>query len=278
MTYRPIFHPINQMNLSIKTLLWVFLIFPILKSYSQNTNKEIFNKSQVENKIDSLYSKYDKEPGISIGIVIDDSLVIQKQYGLATLEHSIPITNNTSFHVASVSKQFTALAILLLETEGKLSLDDDIQKYIPEMKIKNISIRNLLHHTSGLRDQWNLLRLAGWRLEDIITNKEVLNLIYNQKELNFMPNQEFMYSNSGYTLLAEIVSRISNMSFAEFTKKRIFQPLKMNNSSFIDTEGAVIPNKANSYYKKNDIYVEDLFNNTSVGATNLSTTIEDLSK
>jgi CubicO group peptidase (beta-lactamase class C family) len=87
-----------------------------------------------------------------------------------------------------------------------------------------------------------------------------------------------MYSNSGYTLLAEIVSRISNMSFPEFTKKRIFQPLKMNNSSFIDTEGAVIPNKANSYYKKNDIYVEDLFNNTSVGATNLSTTIEDLSK
>jgi CubicO group peptidase (beta-lactamase class C family) len=80
---------------------------------------------------------------------------------------------------------------LLLETEGKLSLDDDIQKYIPEMKIKNISIRNLLHHTSGLRDQWNLLRLAGWRLEDIITNKEVLNLIYNQKELNFMPNQYF---------------------------------------------------------------------------------------
>jgi hypothetical protein len=146
------------------------------------------------------------------------------------------------------------------------------------MQIKNISIRNLLHHTSGLRDQWNLLRLAGWGLDDIITNEDVLNLIYNQKELNFMPNEEFMYSNSGYTLLAEIVSRISNMSFAEFTKKRIFQPLKMNNSSFIDTQGAVIPNKANSYYKKEDIYVEDLFNNTSVGATNLSTTIEDLSK
>lgn len=268
------------MNYSIKTLLWVLLIISTLTSYSQKSNKGFFNKSQIENKIDSLFSKYEKEPGISIGIVVDDSLIIQKQYGLANLEHLIPITNKTSFHVASVSKQFTALAVLLLESEGKLSLDDDIQKYIPEMKIENtkISIRNLLEHTSGLRDQWNLLRLAGWHLEDIITNEEVLNLIYIQEGLNFLPNQQFMYSNSGYTLLAEIVSRISKMSFAEFTQKRIFGPLKMYNSSFIDTEGTVVPNKANSYYKKDNIYLEDVFNNTSVGATNLSITIEDLSK
>ncbi|MFH6770286.1 serine hydrolase domain-containing protein [Gaetbulibacter aquiaggeris] len=268
------------MNYSIKTLIWVFLIISTLNSYSQKANKGFFNKSQIENKIDSLFSKYEKEPGISIGILVGDSLVVQKQYGLANLEYHIPITNKTSFHVASVSKQFTALAVLMLESEGKLSLDDDIKKYISEMKIENtkISIRNLLHHTSGIRDQWNLLRLAGWRLDDVITNEQVLNLIYNQKNLNFLPNEEFMYSNSGYTLLAEIVSRVSNMSFAEFTQKRIFDPLGMNHTFFVDKVGMVIPHKALSYCKLDNEYVEDIFNNVSVGATNLSTTIEDLSK
>ncbi|MDC6350084.1 serine hydrolase [Zeaxanthinibacter sp. PT1] len=267
------------MKLAVLALIWAFLIIPS-STFSQQSNQAFFDQVRVEKQIDSLYEKYENEPGVSIGIVHGDSLVFQKQYGLANLEHNIPITHNTSFHVASVSKQFTAFAILLLEHEGKLSLDDNVQKYLPEMKIENpgLTLRTLLLHTSGLRDQWNLLRLAGWRLDDNITNEQVLQLIYNQRALNFSPGAEFMYSNSGYTLLAEIVARVSGMSFAKFTEKRIFSPLQMHNSAFIDAYGLVIPNSANSYYQKEGTYYEDLFNNISVGATNLSTTVEDLSK
>jgi CubicO group peptidase (beta-lactamase class C family) len=217
---------------------------------------------------------------LAIGIVIDHKLVIQKQKGLANLEHQVPITKETSFHVASVSKQFTAFAILQLENEGKLSLNDDIRKYIPEMNEfnKRITIHNLLNHTSGIKDQWNLLRLSGWRLNDYIDNDQVINILCNQTSLNFEPNEEFMYSNSGYTLLAEIVTRVSGMQFSEYTQKYIFKPLKMHNTQFVDKEGQIIKNKANSYYKDGQFYIEDVFNNSSYGATNLSTTIEDLSK
>ena len=112
----------------------------------------------------------------------------------------------------------------------------------------------------------------------MISNNQVLDLIYKQQSLNFIPNEEYMYSNSGYRLLAEIVARVSEKSFAEYMKENIFMPLGMHNTQFVDKEGVVINNKANSYYKREEQYVEDIFNNTSVGATNLSTTIEDLSK
>lgn len=268
------------MNYFFKNVIWAFLIASAFSTYAQHSNKGVFDISETERKIDSLFGDYENEPGISIGIVFGDSLIFQRQYGLANLEYNIPITDKTSFHVASVSKQFTAFAILLLERDGKLSLEDDIRKYIPEMKVKNkkISIQNLLNHTSGLKDQWNLLRLAGWRLDDMISNEQVLNLIYNQQSLNFSPNDDFMYCNSGYTLLAEIVSRVSGMSFAEFAQQRIFAPIGMNNTAFVDQEGMVIPHRALSYYKEGNVYREDMFNNTSIGATNLSTTIEDLSK
>jgi CubicO group peptidase (beta-lactamase class C family) len=259
----------------------VYILFLIPKLNAQNRLDTSFNKNQVEKKIDSLlYGYKEMEPGLAIGIIKNDKLVIQKQFGLANMEHQIPINSETSFHVASVSKQFTAFAILLLENEGRLSLNDDVRKYIPEMKEfeNKITIQNLLTHTSGLKDQWNLLRLAGWRLNDFINNNQVLEILYRQATLNFQPNESFMYSNSGYTLLAEIVSRVSNMSFSNYTKKYIFIPLEMYNTQFVDQEGQIIKNKSNSYYKEDSVFVEDVFNNTSVGATNLSTTIEDLSK
>lgn len=259
----------------------VYILFLISKLNAQNQLDTSFNSKQIEKNIDSLFYGYEElEPGLAIGIIKNDKLIIQKQFGLANMEHQIPITSKTSFHVASVSKQFTAFAILLLENEGKLSLNDDIRKYIPEMKEfeNKITIQNLLTHTSGLKDQWNLLRLAGWRLNDFIDNNQVLEILYRQETLNFQPNESFMYSNSGYTLLAEIVSRVSNMSFSNYTKKHIFIPLEMYNTQFVDQEGQIIKNKSYSYYKDDSFYVEDVFNNTSVGATNLSTTIEDLSK
>lgn len=236
---------------------------------------------QIEKSIDSLLQGYDeKAPGISIGIVSNNKLVYEKQFGLGNVEYELPISNETSFHVASVSKQFTAFAILLLEDECKLSLDDDIRIYLPEMHNfqDTITIRHLLNHTSGLKDQFNLLRLSGWTLDDVITNEQVLRILFNQETLNFQPDEKHMYSNSGYTLLAEIIARVSKMSFAEFTNKHIFKPLQMHQSQFVDTEGQIVKNKSISYYKTDSTYREDLFNNFSVGATNLNTTILDLSK
>ncbi|WP_430936228.1 serine hydrolase domain-containing protein [Saccharicrinis sp. 156] len=270
------------MNYLYKLLIICFYILIFTTDLqSQESLENEFNITRISGEIDNLFKDYNLDnPGIAIGIVNQNELVIQKEYGLANLEHQIPITNKTTFHVASVSKQFTAFAILLLEAEEKLSLDDNVRKYIPEMNEfnNNITIRNLLNHTSGIKDQWNLLRLAGWRLDDMISNNQVLDLIYKQQSLNFTPNEEFMYCNSGYTLLAEIVARVSEKSFAEYMKENIFIPLGMYNTQFIDKEGFVINNKANSYYKRDEQFVEDIFNNTSVGATNLSTTIEDLSK
>ena len=268
------------MKTTLKYITSLLLILNAVTVYTQNSDGQI-NIHHIATKIDSLLSHYNgNEPGVAIGLVKNNQLIYEKYFGLANLDYGIPIHKETSFHVASVSKQFTAFAILLLEDEGKLSLDDDIRVYLPEMHEfePKITIGHLLNHTSGLKDKYNLLRLSGWTLDDVITNEQVLNIIFNQETLNFKPNENHMYSNANYALLAEIVARVSKMSFAEFTNKRIFEPLQMYDSKFVDQKGQVIKNKSLSYFKVDSIYVEDLFNNFSVGATNLNTTITDLSK
>jgi CubicO group peptidase (beta-lactamase class C family) len=268
------------MKITFKYIAFLVLIVYAFAAYTQNSDQQIY-EYQIPNKIDSLLSKYNEdEPGVAIGITHNNQLIYEKYFGMANLDYEIPIHKETSFHVASVSKQFTAFAILLLEDEGKLSLEDDIRIYLPEMHEfePKITISHLLNHTSGLKDKYNLLRLSGWTLDDVITNEQVLNLIFNQETLNFKPNEKHMYSNANYALLAEIVARVSNMSFEEFTQKRIFEPLRMYNSKFVDQKGQVVKNKSLSYFKVDSTYVEDLFNNFSVGATNLNTTITDLSK
>jgi CubicO group peptidase (beta-lactamase class C family) len=159
-----------------------------------------------------------------------------------------------------------------------LSIQDDIRKYIPEVPDfgKTITLDHLLHHTSGLRDQWELLALAGWRLDDIITTKQILNLVNHQKELNFNPGDQMMYCNTGYTLLAEVVARVSGMSFAEFTGARIFEPLKMSQTQFYDDCQKVVKNRAYSYIQESSGYKKSNLNYSTVGATSLFTTSEDL--
>jgi CubicO group peptidase (beta-lactamase class C family) len=193
----------------------LLISFPLFYSCVDTTNE----------KVDELFDKWDssKTPGAAVAIVKDGSIIYKKGYGSANLEYDIPITTSTIFHIASVSKQFTVFSILLLEKEAKLSLEDDIRKYIPEVPDfgKTITLRHLASHTSGLRDQWNLLAMAGWRLDDVITKEHVLKLISNQKELNFNPGEEFLYCNTGFTLLAEVVSRVSGQTFSEFTAQNI---------------------------------------------------------
>lgn len=239
------------------------------------------NTNSVYKKVDSIFSEYDSlKPGVAIAIVKDGKIDYKKGYGLANLEHNIPITSATKFHIASVSKQFTAFAIFLLNRQDKLSLEDDIRKYVPELPKYNkvIKIKHLLAHTSGIRDQWALLTLAGWQMEDIITSEQILKLLCLQKDLNFEVDSQFGYSNSGYTLLAEIVARITGVSFSEFTAKNIFTPLGMKNTVFNSDVHTVIKNRATSYELVNGKYIERRLNYSTVGATSLTTTVEDLAK
>jgi CubicO group peptidase (beta-lactamase class C family) len=232
-------------------------------------------------EIDQLFSHWDKPgtPGAAISVVKDGKIIFKKGYGSANLEYDIPITPSTVFHIASVSKQFTTFAVLLLERDGKLSLDDDVRKYIPEVPDfgRVITLRHLAYHTSGLRDQWSLLAMAGWRLDDVITKEHILKLVGNQKELNFNPGDEYVYCNTGFTLLAEVVARISGKSFAEFTRERIFDPLKMNNTLFYDDHEKIVRNRAYSYSPTGSGYKKSVLNYANAGATSLFTTVEDLS-
>lgn len=232
-------------------------------------------------QVDEVFSPWDNNntPGAAVAIVKDGSIIYKKGYGLANLEYDIPISTSSIFHIASISKQFTVFSILLLEKQGKLSLEDDIRKYIPEVPYfgKTITLRHLASHTSGLRDQWSLLEMAGWRMDDVITKEHILKLVSKQKELNFNPGDEYSYCNTGFTLLAEVVSRISEMSFAEFTKANIFEPLKMSHTLFYDDHEKIVKNRAYSYFVDNTGTKKSILNYANVGATSLFTTVEDLS-
>jgi CubicO group peptidase (beta-lactamase class C family) len=185
------------------------------------------------------------------------------------------------FHLGSVSKQFTAFAIYLLVQDGRLSLDDDVRKYLPKLHDfgKVITIRQLLHHTSGVRDQWNLLRLAGWRLEDVITNDDVARLLFQQTELNFAPGDQFLYSNSGYTLLAMVVKQVTGKTLPAFAKERIFDPLGMAHTHFQDDYGIVVKDRAYSYARQPDgKYQYVALSDSTVGPSSLLSTVGDLAR
>jgi CubicO group peptidase (beta-lactamase class C family) len=198
------------------------------------------------------------------------------------LNEDVHITPGTVFHVASMSKQFTAASVVLLAQQGKLSLDDDMRKYIPELPDfgQKITVRNLVYHTSGLRDQWALLELAGWRYsKDLITDEDVMSIMTRQKELNFKPGERHMYSNTGYTLMGLIVKRVSGMSLREFTTKNIFEPLKMMHTHFRDDHAEIIKHDAVGYEQETGKPFEiSITNFDTVGATSLHTTVEDLQR
>ncbi|MBP6236252.1 MAG: serine hydrolase [Saprospiraceae bacterium] len=232
-------------------------------------------------QVDDIFYDWDKKitPGAAVAVVKGGKIIFKKGYGMAHLEYDIPIIPSTVFHIASVSKQFTVFAALLLVKQGKLSLDDDIRKYIPEVPDfgKTITLRHLATHTSGLRDQWNLLAMAGWRLDDVITKEHILKIVSRQKELNFNPGEEYVYCNTGFTLLAEAVARVSGMSFAEFTQKNIFEPIQMKSTLFYDDHEKIVKNRAYSYYQDSTGYKKSVLSYANAGATSLLTTVEDLS-
>jgi CubicO group peptidase (beta-lactamase class C family) len=232
-------------------------------------------------RIDAIFSRFahDDTPGCILGVARNGRIVYEKGYGMADLERATPISPTSIFHVASISKQFTAMAILLLEQQGKLSIDDEVRKYVPELPDygKRITLRHLLGHTSGIRDQWTLLRIAGWREDDLITEDDVMWAVTRQRALNFDPGAEYVYSNSGFTLLAVIVKRVSGQSLRAFADERIFKPLGMTHTHFHDDHTMVVPNRTSAYQPRTgggwriSIPVFDTY-----GATSLFTTADDL--
>lgn len=221
-------------------------------------------------------------PGCAAGVSRNGQVVFLNGFGMANLEHDVPITPATIFHVASVSKQFTAMAIMLLQAHGKLSLDDEVRKHIPELPDygHRITIRHLLNHTSGLRDQWDLLVMArGGRFEENrITEGDVLEIVARQKALNFVPGTEYLYSNTGYTLAGTIVRRVSGKSLRVFADERIFRPLGMTSSHFHDDYTMIVKGKAAGYGRVTGGWRVSLPNYDTYGATSLFTTVGDLLK
>jgi CubicO group peptidase (beta-lactamase class C family) len=232
-------------------------------------------------QVDQIFAAWDKtvSPGCSLAIIKDEQIIYKRGYGMANLEYGVPITSATIFHIASVSKQFAAMAVTLLAHEGKLSLEDEVRQYVPEMPDfgEKITIRHLLHHTSGIRDQWEMVIMAGWRMDDVITTDDILDLLSKQRELNFNPGEKFLYCNTGYTLLGVIVKNVTGKSLREFCEERIFQPLGMKNTHFHDDHNMIVRNRAYSYAPSGyNQFSNAVLSYATVGATSLFTTVEDL--
>ncbi|MDI1476738.1 serine hydrolase domain-containing protein [Polyangium sp. y55x31] len=234
-------------------------------------------------QVDAIFAPWTGKttPGCAVGISRDGTLDYARGYGMANLEYDAAITPESIFHVASISKQFTAFSIRLLEQEGKLSLSDDIRTYLPEMPDygKKISIADLIHHTSGLREQGQLLNLAGWRGDDLSTEADMLWALTKQRGLNYEPGTEPLYNNAGYTLLSVIVKRVSGQSLRAFADARIFKPLGMTDTHFHDDHTEIVPRRTSAYRPRAgggwsvSIPVYDHY-----GSTSLFTTVGDLLK
>ena len=239
-----------------------------------------------EARIDAVFARMDSThtPGCALGVMEAGSPSYLKGYGMANLEYDIPIGPSSVFHVASVSKQFTAFAVSLLAAEGKVSWEDDIREYVPEVPDfgETITLRHLANHTSGIRDQWSLLSMAGWRFEaDVITQDDVLEITSRQTALNFPVGDQYLYSNTGFTLLAAVVERVSGQTLKEFTQERMFGPLGMTGTHFHDDHNTVVPNRAYAYAplgREEGGYRISIPDFDVVGATSLHTTVEDMAR
>jgi CubicO group peptidase (beta-lactamase class C family) len=252
----------------------------------------------VEPKVDAVFAKWSSStPGCAVGVATNGKPALAKGYGMADLEHDVKIAPDTIFEAGSVSKQFTAAAVLLLAREGKLSLDDQVKKYIPELPDYppppgealgtpkpqsgggGLTIRHMLNHTSGLRDWGSVAGIAGWpRTTRVHTHAHVLDIISRQRATNFTPGTHWSYSNTGFNLAAIIVSRVSNMPFPEFSRTRLFQPVGMTHTSWRDDYTRIVKGRAVAYNSKTDGYHTLMPFENVYGNGGLLTTVGDLLK
>jgi len=234
-------------------------------------------------QVNAVFAQWDRpgSPGCALGVYQDGRIAYSRGYGMADLEHDAPITPDSVFYAGSVSKQFTAMAAALAIRQGKLGPDDDVRKYVPELPEygRPITIRHLLHHTSGLRDVNALMVLAGRRDEDAFDNEAVLRIVSRQKALNFLPGDAYLYSNSGYAMLALAIERATGVPFAEYADANIFEPLGMKVSHFHTDLARLVPGRAWAYDRRtNGSFVLNSPQNERAGAGGLFTTVGELAR
>jgi len=233
-----------------------------------------------EAAVDAVFSRWTRAtPGCAVGVGVNGKSVLERAYGMADLEHDVANAPDTIFEAGSVAKQFTAAAVLLLAQDGKLSLDDPVRKYVPELPDYGVplTIRHMLTHTSGLRDWGAIAGIAGWpRGRRAHTHAHVLDIVSRQKALNFTPGSNWSYSNTGYNLSAIIVSRASGQSFAEFSRDRIFKPLRMTRTSWRDDYTRIVKHRAIAYSPQADGFAQDMPFENVHGNGGLLTTVGDL--
>src|SRR5215213_4718265 len=236
-------------------------------------------------RLDSLFDSWrgTDRPGCAVGVSQRGRVVIERAYGMADIESGAPMRPTTVIHSASIAKQVTALAVLLLVRDGRLGLDDDVRRHLPELPDYRaryrtpITVRHLLTHTSGLRDFFELLIVARGRFEeDRITDADATAVVGRQRALNFAPGAEYGYSNTGYLLAAHLVERLTGRPFAAFAAERIFAPLGMTHTRLRDDVAALIPGRAVGYARRDAGWRTAIPNYDVVGPTNLQTTVGDL--
>ena len=238
-------------------------------------------------QVDRLFASWDRtgSPGAAVGIIKDGRIIYARGYGMANLEYDIPNTPQTVFRIGSTSKHFTAMAIAVLDSQGELSLDDDIRRYLPEIPAYEwpVTIRHMLHHTSGLRNYEVLMSLAGrdgpTHPVPYYTDAEAVDIIARQKALNFRPGDRYSYSNSNYFLLAEIIGRVSGMRTAEFARQYLFEPLGMTATHFHDDVDVIVKNRASGYSPTGDGgFRVNMTKLPQIGTGSIFTTIDDFYK
>jgi CubicO group peptidase (beta-lactamase class C family) len=277
----------NSHNYLIR-LLTLLLINAVLIVYPQNLLPfQAYPHNEITEKVDALFAQWDKEdsPGAAIGIFKDGRIIYARGYGMANLEYNIPNTPQTVFRIGSTSKHFTAMCIALLIEKKKIRESDDVRIYLPELRDygQQITIGNMLHHTSGFRNYEALMELAGRDGETIkvpfYTDQDAIDMIVRQKKLNFAPGQRYSYSNTNYFLLAEVVGRASGMRTSEFAKQYMFDPLGMKNTHFHDDINVIVKNRASGYSpKKEGGFRINMTQLEQIGTGSIYTTIEDFFK
>lgn len=259
----------------------LLLAIPLASPLSAQTPSGHVGPGPEARRVDSVFAAFDntRSPGCAVGAWQEGDVLLERGYGMANLEHGVPITPSTVFRIGSVSKQFTAAAVLLLAGDDSLSLGDPARKWVPEFpqyEGRPITLRHLLHHTSGVRDYLGLMRLAGKRPGDYFTDEEVLEVIARQEGLNFEPGTEYSYSNSEYFLLGKVVEAASGQSLRAFARDRMFEPLGMEQSHFHDRPNHLVPGRATGYEPTGGgEYRRDVTNLPMVGDGSVFTSVRD---
>ena len=253
----------------------LILLFIAVISYAQQPQKKHVTAAE----IDAVFSQWNTttQAGIAVGIVSDGRTIYTKGYGLASMEHKVPISPETKFLIGDIAKEFTVYSILLLEERGKLSMDNDVRRYLPQLKDypTSLTIEELVYHTSGLNNHAVSKALSGWAHQDVLSKEQAYKMVENQANSNPDKNGMQAPTDFGFMILEDVISQVSGQTYAEFVESEIFKPLGMYNSVY-DVSGQVIENKAQGYFRVQEAFSISHFAPDHTLVSDLYTTVEDM--